>query len=179
MSPKNGNRSTVIFLKSFVEEEERLGVKYNFGVINNDKRPLLPNKELIGELNGGIGGASTSINNLELSNENYNKLQLIAKSTNKSNDPMNESKLNKVYLEHLEEMTSNDLFKERVEEKLNEKIKNFSNREDLRPSIWCLFSKTGFETHKVEDETRQKLLTCMHYPWLKRLEIWNNINDEL
>jgi len=70
VSPLNGNRSTIIFLKAFIEEEERLGVKYNLGVLTNDKRPLLPSKELVGELTGGIGGASTSINNLELTNEN-------------------------------------------------------------------------------------------------------------
>mmetsp|Transcript_106672 Transcript_106672/g.229688 ORF Transcript_106672/g.229688 Transcript_106672/m.229688 type:complete len:88 (+) Transcript_106672:1108-1371(+) len=76
-------------------------------------------------------------------------------------------------------MTAPGQFKERVEEHLNQKISNFARREDMRPSIWCLFSKTGFETHKVEDEMRQRMLTCMHYPWLKRLEIWNNIHDEL
>jgi len=91
--------------------------------------------------------------------------------------------MNKVYLDQLENITSMnsnpDLYKERSEERLNDKIKNFSKREDLRPTIWCLFSKTGFETHKTEEEMRQRMLTCMHYPWMKRLEIWNNINDEL
>mmetsp|Transcript_106672 Transcript_106672/g.229687 ORF Transcript_106672/g.229687 Transcript_106672/m.229687 type:complete len:110 (+) Transcript_106672:760-1089(+) len=96
VSPKTGNRSTVIFLKSFIDEEERLGVRYNHGVLANDKRPLLPTKELIGDLNSGIGGATTSINNLELDNDKYNKLQLIAKQHNKSSDPLGETRLNKV-----------------------------------------------------------------------------------
>jgi len=108
VSPLNGDRSTVIFLKTFIEEEERLGVKYHHGILTNDKRPLLPSKELINDLQGGIGGAATSINSLELSSEKFNKLQMIIKSHKTNNNENQDTKLlNKIILDQIDNINDN------------------------------------------------------------------------
>jgi len=89
---------------------------------------------------------------------------MIIKSQKANNNDNQDTKLlNKIILDQIDNINDNvNTLSERSEEQLNEKINNFCRREDLRPTIWCLFSKTGFETHKVDDEQRQRLLTCMH-----------------
>lgn len=125
VSPLTGERCTNIFIKAYIEEECRLGVRYNQGVLAHEKRPLEAVKELVNDLVCAPGGTPASIKRLDLDNENYNKYSYVNKHSDDSN----------IAEKAFNENEANDFYNIRSEEKLNEKIKNLSQREDLRPSI--------------------------------------------
>lgn len=59
------------------------------------------------------------------------------------------------------------------------RVKDQSQKYDLRSIVFCILYRTGFDRNELHPKERQKIEVIQMYPQFKIGEIWRDIKEEL
>lgn len=193
-SHKTSMNATQLLIKLYQEENQRYGVRFDKGILQDVERPLLPklsylitkyaqeeevdalasqksqqNVERHSEM--GASGRSAKGGEASVSQADGN-----AQSQTQLSSKSKASRILRMALQAANSMGKGGQYNESyISGVLSSLVKTY----DLRSSIFSTFYRAGFDLHELSASEKQVMELIQLYPFLKNGEIWQDIKQEL
>lgn len=185
--------STQLLIKLYELEDQRFGVKYKDGILQDIDRPLNPKtrkattpepqqqRGTLSPTSQKFGSSKMSFHSQQNTKEDEDPDDSFTHQVKKKKNTMGSSLSNmKAYTNLREALKAgeNDT-SVGTEAFLINKLQDKVDEYDLRAIIFAILYRTGFDRNELQPQQTQRLEVLQVYPHFKMGEIWNDIKWEL